>query len=941
MQRGRRIAGAPPKKRARVLVAGLTALLISPMTLVLAAPVSLADDSMTTETASPAATPSPNDKGAGSDKATDSPKATDPSPANTAVDKPKQDSTDGQKVKAVTKSVSFDWNWQYAAPTCKAGLVVAYPDDIPAGSDNKDVNIKVKDLASGTVKTFNFHDSDFKTSGKTVTYDVTKHPDWFDSTWYEYLWTQVHGTNYHWEGSVVCGEQPPSDDTDSKKVELCHATESDSNPYTDITVSVAAFFNAGHIDHGGDIWAKFSYTKNGKTYTVEAQGDQSILANGCVKPKPKEQYALVLWKVDESQKPYTSGMPLWPQDYVKSVIPVDTKPTATTIKDAFPDELKGDQKCVAYQGDGYKYTTSSDKAKVDGLVSGGVLTDYADSSIYIAHAYYVNSDCSTPPVYVVPDKPTKVDLCEPAVGPSPDGVNIPEADEGHYTLDGKAVSAGFNAVAATSAKVVFVPDEGAAIAEGAESEWTYTFTKEKCYVPPTNQCTAGQGDLSTNVNPTWVNVDTRANGHYAYVSGGLHVWTTDNSSQAKVSLGHAANFDLKNTGVLDLNWTGSTPPPGINLFVNFDGTHTGTLVYESVYGQDLWLTNGSSQYVKDNAPVNGGGNGSQWHGTINQWLEKFPDAKVTGIAFSLGSGVLGDGVIKSITVNCGTYTFDVVKPTLSLVATDQTCVPSNEQGHEGSPVYTGGTLVVKPDTAKVFKSDDIDGTALSSLTDVAPGSYTAVLSWQNGTETMTVQSDAVTVSAAKDCTVLPPAPKVVPKQESKDDCNGHYLKTWDEVSYPVWEDGAWTFDGVTPKIENVKESTTPLTNDEWWTLGCYPEQPPALSEHQVDKKANCDGNYETSWDLVSTFAWVWFEGEQWSPTNRGEWVAQQPVVENFKDWHWVSALNSDQKKELKCSSGPHNGISPNVPWGPVGALAVLAVGSAWFAWRRRHSGLQG
>lgn len=191
---------------------------------------------------------------------------------------------------------------------------------------------------------------------------------------------------------------------------------------------------------------------------------------------------------------------------------------------------------------------------------------------------------------------------------------------------------------------------------------TRAATPQECAPPPTNTCTAyGTGPTSTNLVPLWGNVDTRSAGHYEYVEDGLHIWTDDASSNAKVSLGYAANFDLKNTGVLDLDWTGSTPPPGINLFIQTPNGN-GTLVYESVYGQDLWLTNGSAQWLKDNAPVNGGGNGSQWHGTIDQWLTVIPDAKVVGIAFSLGSGVKGDGVINSITAGCTTYHFDYVAP---------------------------------------------------------------------------------------------------------------------------------------------------------------------------------------------------------------------------------------------------------------------------------------
>lgn len=175
--------------------------------------------------------------------------------------------------------------------------------------------------------------------------------------------------------------------------------------------------------------------------------------------------------------------------------------------------------------------------------------------------------------------------------------------------------------------------------------------------PVLNECTPTTGSHSTNLNDLWSNVDTRSAGHLEYVDGGLHVWTDDNSSQAKVSEGMAVNYPLHDVGVIDIDWTGTTPPPGVNLFVSsVDGNFT--LVYEGVYGQDLWLTNGAPQAVKDNAPVNGGGNGSQWHGTIDQWLTKYPTATVVGIAYSLGSGVLGDGIIHSITVGCATHTFD-------------------------------------------------------------------------------------------------------------------------------------------------------------------------------------------------------------------------------------------------------------------------------------------
>lgn len=202
---------------------------------------------------------------------------------------------------------------------------------------------------------------------------------------------------------------------------------------------------------------------------------------------------------------------------------------------------------------------------------------------------------------------------------------------------------------------------------GTAISWRFVYGGE-CPPPVVNTVceTITPGPVSTDLNDLWTNVDTRSKGHVEYVNDALHVYTDDNSSQAKVSEGISVSFPLKETGLLDIDVTaqpGNDYPygPGLNLFVNFGADGTGTLVYESVYGQDLWLTNGSSAAVKANAPVNGGGNGSPWHGTIDQWLTKYPDAQVFGLAYSLGSGVHGDWNINSITANCIEYTFDKVE----------------------------------------------------------------------------------------------------------------------------------------------------------------------------------------------------------------------------------------------------------------------------------------
>lgn len=99
----------------------------------------------------------------------------------------------------------FDWNWQYADPTCQA-LVVVYPADIPAGQAN-DVNVKIKNLVTGETKTLNFHNNSGTWSGST-TFTFASHANWPSWQYYAVVWTQVGGTNYHWEGNITCGGTP-------------------------------------------------------------------------------------------------------------------------------------------------------------------------------------------------------------------------------------------------------------------------------------------------------------------------------------------------------------------------------------------------------------------------------------------------------------------------------------------------------------------------------------------------------------------------------------------------------------------------------------------------------------------------------------------------------------------------------------------------------------
>ncbi|WP_402462468.1 LPXTG cell wall anchor domain-containing protein [Isoptericola aurantiacus] len=113
-------------------------------------------------------------------------------------------------VTLVEEPDDFDWDWEYPAPTCDGTLTVTYPDDLPSGQAN-DVNITVQNLESGEVATINIHREGGTWSGQQV-FDPTTEPEWPTGwTSWAILWTQVAGTNYHWEGYVEVGCDAPEE----------------------------------------------------------------------------------------------------------------------------------------------------------------------------------------------------------------------------------------------------------------------------------------------------------------------------------------------------------------------------------------------------------------------------------------------------------------------------------------------------------------------------------------------------------------------------------------------------------------------------------------------------------------------------------------------------------------------------------------------------------
>lgn len=170
------------------------------------------------------------------------------------------------------------------------------------------------------------------------------------------------------------------------------------------------------------------------------------------------------------------------------------------------------------------------------------------------------------------------------------------------------------------------------------------------------------------IRPGDVNLsDTRSAGHNDFLRDGVRVHTDDSSSEAKAAGYFAVNKAFSDVTTATLDWhnePGFTAIPGQQIVFDYDGidgngNDYNLLVGEPAYGENWWLTGGSSDDAKaaDPSGAENGGNGSAWFGTLEEWSAAMPEARIYSGGWSLGSGVHGDGIIREMTYGDTTYTF--------------------------------------------------------------------------------------------------------------------------------------------------------------------------------------------------------------------------------------------------------------------------------------------
>lgn len=190
--------------------------------------------------------------------------------------------------------------------------------------------------------------------------------------------------------------------------------------------------------------------------------------------------------------------------------------------------------------------------------------------------------------------------------------------------------------------------------------------------PPTVEACSGLSSVVTTNLSTWDLSETRTQGHNELVTGGLHVWTESNTSNDKAAAYYATDFALQQAGTPSIefaNYTDGRPSLQLGVDKDNDGDWDGYLVYEP------WAYGDGNYWSSKDFGISAG-MGYTSFGTLNDYLAANPNARVTSIGYSLGSGLLGDAVISKITAGCVEYTFNLLPPKPKINVVPNSVIPS-------------------------------------------------------------------------------------------------------------------------------------------------------------------------------------------------------------------------------------------------------------------------
>lgn len=662
-----------------------------------------------------------------------------------------------------TIPIPFDWNWQYAAPTCDA-LTVTYPANIPAGQAN-DVNVRIKYGSNyGTELTLNFHNNAGTWSGTQV-FTYSTHPNWPANIGpFKVVWTQVGGTNYHWEGEVACNQPVPDASasvtivppTCSAGAQLVLNTPVNAT-WGAVTgaYSVTATAVAGHTFPGGALTQTFTDTlapklsstdpacappavcipRSAVSYTYDPATNSGVITVSNV-PNSTGQLCQGFWVTATSWK-YTTNS-LWPQ-----VLDVVQKLPKITTPGTYP------YAAAVTCGQGDIYASFAGEITPTATLSGpaGWETFLHGMGFTGPNPTWVqqSTSCNDAPVAV--PTATKITQCG-----TYGSVLVPEdTDKIDYTLTGNGTT-GINVVTAV-AKAPYV------LKNYPKGGWTFDLGQ---YVDCAHECTATAfGGKSTNLDANgWDFSESRSGGHHEYVETGLRIYTDAADSNGKSAGYVATDLNLEDVGTPVLNFTNTSggAEPGINLSLIVNGVWQGNLVKEPLFSQ-WWLNK-----AVPGMPVGPNPSYQKSYGSLNDFLFAYAqlgytgdEVKVVAIGYSLGSGAKGDGILTSITAGCVNYTFGAEKVAPTVDYRLGVCYPNGQEPDRFSSknlyiiLDNSGSTV--PVTFTVVGAQDVtsldDPTPSDIVRTLAPGEVLEVETtpiWdQGGGYTVTFAADGATI----------------------------------------------------------------------------------------------------------------------------------------------------------------------------------------------------
>ena len=235
---------------------------------------------------------------------------------------------------------------------------------------------------------------------------------------------------------------------------------------------------------------------------------------------------------------------------------------------------------------------------------------------------------------------------------------------------GELIDAVFDAATTAGGGVVLAGYGVQADSPAVVSTLVWEDTRYTFFQPVIEACVPTAGDAVTNLQlAEWDFSQTRSQGTNEFVEGGLRVTTFSDDDNGSPDQRKAAAYDLIDVALSEIGtpalviapgFTGVRPSLQLGFDAEGDGTQDAYLVGEPwVYGGGAWSLTVNGDWADANFWVTGSngfgvpsGGGYPGLGTLNDYLLANPEARITSYGYSLGSGVVGDAVINSITVAC-------------------------------------------------------------------------------------------------------------------------------------------------------------------------------------------------------------------------------------------------------------------------------------------------